>query len=162
MKPKPMSRDSSGDGPPERRQDRNRGLVALLIPEEPREFPARRWVKMILRATHVLAAGVLCGSYLLGVGDAARLPWLLGAIISGLLILLLDLHESGAFLLQVRGLVVLTKIGILAALPHLGAYAGWMLAGVVMVSVVSSHASSKVRYFVVLGGSGIRGADSKG
>jgi len=162
MNQEPMSRDSSSDGAPGQRQDRKRGLIALLIPEEPREFPARRWVKIILRATHVPAAGVLCGTYLLGVGDAARMPWLLGATISGLLILLLDLHESGAFLLQVRGLVVLTKIGILAALPYLGAYAGWVLAGVVVVSVISSHAPSKVRYFVVLGGSGIRGANSKG
>jgi hypothetical protein len=151
MKPKPMSRDSSG-----------RGLAAIIFPEEPREFPARRWVKMVLRAAHVLGAGVLCGSYLLGATDDQRMPWLLAAAISGLLILLLDLHESGAFLLQVRGLVVLAKIGILAALPYLGPYAGWVLAGVVMVSVVSSHASSKVRYFVVLGGGGIRGAETKG
>jgi hypothetical protein len=84
------------------------------------------------------------------------------AVASGAMILLLDLHESGAFLLQVRGLVVLAKLGVLVALPHLGAYAGWVLAGVMLVSVVSSHASSKVRYFVVLRGSGIRGAKTKG
>ena len=38
----------------------------------------------------------------------------------------------------------------------------WVLAGVVVVSVISSHASSKIRYFVVLPGSGISGASTKG
>ena len=32
-------------------------------------------------------------------------PWLFATAASGLLIVLLDLHESGAFLLQIRGAV---------------------------------------------------------
>jgi hypothetical protein len=157
-----MSRASTNKPGGTGRPGQKRGLAAFFLPDEPRDFPARRWVKMALRAAHVLTTGILCGAYLFEASGAQRTPWLIGATLSGLLILLLDLYESGAFLLQVRGLVVLAKVGVLAALPVFGPGAGWILACLVLVSVVSSHASSKVRYFVVLGGGGIKGARSKG
>jgi hypothetical protein len=111
----------------------------------------------------VLASGVLCGATLLGAEGPQRHAWLLAALLSGLFLVALDLHESGAFLLQIRGLVVLAKIGLLAALPWFSPLgAGWALAVVTVVSVLSSHTSSKIRYYVVLGGGRIEGARSKG
>ena len=136
--------------------------MGFLIPETPRAFPGRRGVKILLRSAHVLAAGVLCGAYVFGVGLPARTPWLIAAVVSGLLIVLLDLYESGAFLLQVRGLVVAVKIATLVALPWVSDYAGWVLAAIVVVSVLSSHAPAKIRYYVILGGGRITGAGSRG
>jgi hypothetical protein len=76
--------------------------------------------------------------------------------------LLFDLYETGAFLLQVRGLVVLAKIVLLGALPLCGPAQGWILAALLGISVVSSHASSKVRYVMVFGRGRIKGAETKG
>jgi hypothetical protein len=137
-------------------------LSSLLFPAQPREFPGRRALKILLRAVHVLSAGILTGLYIFEAGDVLRDGWLMGAIGSGALLLLLDLHESGAFLLQVRGLVVVGKIAVLAMLPMMDAQAGRMLAALVVASVLSSHAPATVRYFVPFGGNRLGGAKTKG
>ena len=137
-------------------------IEALLFPPEPRSFPARRVFKIALRAAHVLCAGVAAGSYLLSVADPVRSHWMIAAAATGAAMLLLDLQETAVFLLQVRGLIVLIKIGLLGALPLLGPWQGWILAALVGLSVISSHASSKFRYFIVLGKGRYTGAETKG
>jgi len=136
------------------------GLRALLFPETPRAFPGRRSLKMALRAGHVLCAGIVTGAYVLNAGDAACRGWLWATFGSGSAILLLDLHESGAFLLQFRGAVVLAKLALVALLPLLAPHEAWVLAALVVVSVVSSHAPAKLRYRVLAGR--VTGAETKG
>ena len=137
------------------------GLAKLIFPEPPRSFPGRRGAKIVLRSLHVLCTGILTGAYLFDAGATSRSSWLLAAIVTGLLILLLDLHESGVFLFQVRGLVVVGKIAALAALPLIPGREVWLLSGLVVVAALTSHAPAKIRYFVVGNGS-LRGAKTKG
>jgi len=136
--------------------------MALLFPPQPRSFRGRRGLKIALRAAHVLCAGVLTGAHLLAVEPLARAPWTLGTVVSGLLILALDLFESGVFLVQVRGLVVIVKIALLVSLSAFGPYQAHVLAGLVLASVVFSHAPSKLRYFVLLGRGRLHGAETSG
>ena len=124
------------------------GLSAWFFPREPRSFPGRRGLKILLRAAHVLCSGTFAAGYLFAAGAEPRAAWLTAAVTTGLLILLLDLHESGVFLLQLRGLIVLGKIVMLAAIPLLGTLAAWVLGALMVVSVVSSHAPSRFRYYV--------------
>ena len=142
--------------------DRNAGLWALLFPAQPRALRGRRVFKIVLRAAHVLAAGILVGSYMFDVEASLQTTWLVATIGTGTLILLLDLHESAAFLFQVRGLVIAIKLGLLAALPLFAPYQAWVLALLVVGSVISSHAPSKVRYFVLVFGDRVRSGTSKG
>ena len=137
-------------------------IAAWLFPDPPRQFRGRRALKVLLRAAHVLCAGLLVGCYLFDAETAQRITWLVSAIVSGLILLALDLHESAAFLLQLRGLVVLVKLGVLATLPLYGAGAPWVLGALVVLSVLSSHASSKVRYRVLVGSGRIKGAETSG
>lgn len=138
------------------------GLIALIFPPQPRSFPGRRAVKIVCRTVHALCAGVLVGAYIFEISPALRSPWLRWTVISGLLILLVDLHESGVFLLQVRGLIVICKFGVLAAPALLDELRPWWFAALLGISVLSSHAPGKIRYFVVLGGGRFKGAETKG
>ncbi len=149
------------DTSPEHETSRT-GLPGLIFPTEPRHLPGQRAIKIVLRGFHVLCAGVLTGAYLFEVESDLRVTWLLATLVTGLLILAVDLFESGAFLLQVRGAVLLAKILLLAFLPHLGDLQALVLCGVVVVSVISSHAPSKVRYFALVGRGRIKGASTKG
>lgn len=119
-------------------------------------------MKITLRAAHVLCAGVVTGSYLLSVADPVRSHWMIAAAATGAAMLLLDLQETAVFLLQLRGLIVVIKIGLLGALPFFGPWQGRMLAALVGLSVLSSHASSKFRYFVVFGKGRYKGAETRG
>jgi len=138
------------------------GLEALLFPDPPRDLPGRRGLKIGLRAAHVLCVAGLAGAYLFEVPPSQSGPWLRAALASGLALLLLDLHESAVFVLQVRGLVVATKLALLAALPAFGSGAKWVLAALLVVSVVSSHAPGRVRYRLWWGKGRFRATDSKG
>jgi hypothetical protein len=132
-------------------------IQRLLFPDPPRAFPGRRLLKIVLRGVHAVCASLCLGAY--AFDAASRVPWLLAAIFSGLLLLALDLHESAAFLLEVRGAVVLGKLVALAFLPQGGA---WLLAAIVLVSVVSSHAPSHVRHRVLFARGRVRAAATRG
>ena len=135
-------------------------LKTLLFPDPPRTFAGRRAIKLGLRAGHVLCAGVYLGAFVFGVEPAARQPWFWALLASGCLLLALDLHETGAFVLETRGLVVFGKITLLALLPCFGAAQVWVLVFLLVVSVLSSHAPASVRHRVVV--RGIRGSQTRG
>jgi len=137
-------------------------MKRLLFPDPPRELPGRRFIKIIARAAHVLCAGVLLGAFVFSAASDARDPWLIATVLSGLFIVALDLHESAAFLCQVRGLIVAGKIAVVALLPAFGDATAQVLGAVVILSVISSHAPAGFRYRLLIGGGNIRGADSKG
>lgn len=143
-------------------------MSSALFPDPPRELPGQRLIKICLRAVHVLCVGLLTATYLLELGAeperlaAARETWLTATIASGGAILTLDLYQSGAFLLQARGAVLFLKLGCLLFLSHLGDAAGVVLAGLIVISVISSHAPSRWRYRVLIGAGRVRGADTPG
>jgi hypothetical protein len=86
----------------------------------------------------------------------------IAAAATGAAMPLLDLHETAVFLLQLRGLSMLIKLGLVGALPLFGPWQGWILAALVGLSVVSSHASSGFRRFIVLGKGRCEDAVTKG
>lgn len=136
--------------------------LRLLFPDPPRDFAVRRGLKVLLRSAHVLCAGVFVGAHVFGADAVQRTPWLVATLATGFAILLLDLHESAAFLLQVRGAVVLVKLAVLALLPQFGEYQAAVLCALVVVSVCSSHAPSRIRYAVLVGRDKIARGRSKG
>jgi hypothetical protein len=117
---------------------------------------------MMARSAHVVLAGVYLGALVFHVDPATRWPWFLATMFSGLLMICLDLFESGAFLLQLRGLVVAVKLLLLALLPSFGEAGVWVIAAVAFFSVISSHASSNIRYFLIWGRGRITAAETKG
>ncbi len=133
-----------------------------LIPPEPRHYAGQRWVKMLARSAHVVLSGIYLGALVFHVDPATRWPWFLATLLSGLLMICLDLFESGAFLLQLRGLVVAGKLVLLASLPVFGEAGVWVLAFIAVCSVISSHASANVRYFLIWGRGRINAAETKG
>ena len=134
-------------------------MKTLLFPDEPRSFRGRRALKILFRAFHVLCAGVLVGAHVLGAGAG---PWLGATIATGSLILLLDLHETAAFVLQVRGLIVLAKLSLLAALPWFEGGEVWVLGFLLVGSVLSSHAPAKFRHRQLFGRGAVTGSTSSG
>ena len=137
-------------------------MTSILFPETPRDFPGRRWLKIVLRAVHVLCVCGFSGAVFLSVTSAARDDWFWATVISGIVLLALDLHESGVFLIQIRGLVVLVKLIALGFVHQDDLTAKIVVAAVILLSVISSHASSTVRYRLLFGGDRFKGATSKG
>ncbi|MFO1077633.1 MAG: hypothetical protein U1E73_07890 [Planctomycetota bacterium] len=137
-------------------------LRRLLLPDRPRDFPGRRGMKIALRAVHVLCAGIFVGAHVFAATADDRTAWCAATVVSGGMLLLLDLHESAAFLLQVRGAVVLAKLAGVAALPWLDGARQPVLATLFLVAVASSHAPAKVRYHLLVGSGRLVAGTSRG
>lgn len=108
-----------------------------------RDFPGKRWINIILRATHIVGI-VLFGAALLGAGG---IP--LGAMVivtSGLSMLALDTWSKPAHLREIAGIGVVVKlflIGLAGASPALSLPAFWC---VLVFSTVLAHAPGRFRH----------------
>lgn len=109
----------------------------------------KRWTKISLRTLHLLGALGVGGGVIFGVDKALWLDYWWLALASGVLIMLMDMVANPAWIVQVRGLVIVLK---LALLVFLGLNPEWdklLLLAIVIMSAVISHAPGKLRYYSV-------------
>ena len=109
----------------------------------------KRWTKISLRTLHLLAVAGVGGGVLFGLENDLWLTYWLLALVSGGLMMLIDIISNPVWIAQIRGLVILLKIVLLA---FIGSSPGWdivLLALIIIISAVISHAPSKLRYYSI-------------
>lgn len=129
---------------------RKKIIVSALFPKVPRDFSYRRGLRTALRAAHIFTAGTLLGGYIFDQPVAVLEPWLLGTVISGFLLLAIDLHASLAVLLELRGLGVLVKLVLLALVPVFWDARISLLIAALVIGAVTSHMPRQYRHKVLL------------
>ena len=115
-----------------------------------RHFPGQRWVRISLRSAHLLFMGLLLGGVAQGV-PLAQLPeayW--GTIITGGVFALLDFYNTFVWIYQIKGWVVMLKIGLMAAAGSAGDHALLFLGMAVILGGISSHMPGNLRYYSIL------------
>lgn len=133
-------------------------LQAVLFPVEPRKLPWGRPIQVGLRTLHIITMGLVLGGIAMGGTHDRLLPWILATVLSGALLLGVDLWKSCDFLLQGAGLAVLLKL-VLLGFGNLfpAARLEWYVAATAVASI-GSHMSSAWRHFLFFQ---IGGVDSK-
>ena len=121
-------------------------LKSLIFPQTSREFPGRRWVNISLRTLHLIGIAGIGGAFLYQADKALWLPYLLLTLVSGLLLVGLEVWSNGIWLMQLRGLATLLKLLILSLALFLGLQ-GWMLVSIIVIASVLAHAPGDVRYY---------------
>lgn len=121
-------------------------LFDILFPPGPRDFPFRRGLRGVLRALHILTAGILVGGHVFAQPQALLMPWLAGAVVTGTLLLLSDLHASFAIVVETRGLVMLVKLFLLGLIAVWPDAAVGLLVVVMLIGAVSSHLPKRQRH----------------
>ena len=123
----------------------------------------KRWTKISLRTLHLLAVAGVGGGVLFGLDRELWFNYWWLALASGALMMLIDIISNPVWFVQVRGLVIAVKLILLV---FLGAYPGWdnlLLAVIIILSAVISHAPGKLRYYSLYHGRVITSDnDSKG
>lgn len=114
-----------------------------------------------MRALHVLCAAFLLGAYAYASSAAARAQALQLVIASGAALVLLDFIRTAAFLLQVRGAVLLLKIAAVLLFSRLGSGHLLLLVVLFLTSVLISHAPGSIRHRMLACGGRIRGANTR-
>lgn len=124
-------------------------VFRLLIPETPRVFPAQRWVRISLRTLHLIGVAGVGGGFLYGAEPASWMPYLWLTVLTGVAMVGVELWSTGLWLIQVRGLSVVVKLGLIAWLLRADQLELPLLITVLVISGVVSHAPADVRYFSV-------------
>lgn len=122
-------------------------MIALLFPAQGRHFPGQRWVNITLRSLHLLGVAGVGGAFLYRAPESAWMPYLWLVVASGAAMAALQVWTHGVWLIQVRGLVIMLKLVLLALAAWAGAPRLGFFVTVIALSGVISHAPGNVRYF---------------
>ncbi len=124
-------------------------FITVVFPQAPRDFAYRRLIRSALRATHIACTGILLGAYIFQQPVSTLEAWLFFSVLTGLLIMATDLHASAAVLFEVRGLVVLIKVGLLCALPVYPQLSIPLLLIALFIGVFASHMPKRYRHKIL-------------
>jgi hypothetical protein len=107
----------------------------------------KRWSKISLRTLHLLAIAGVGGGILFALEKDLWINYWWLALVSGVLMMLIDIVSNPVWIVQVRGLVILLKLILLALLGINPAWDSILLLVVIILSAVVSHAPGKLRYY---------------
>lgn len=122
-------------------------LFALLFPERYRYLPANRLINVLLRSCHILGFAVYTGGFWFDQPVALLAPWFWLAVGTGIAMVLIELYGSFSFVIELRGLAVFFKLGLLALAPDSGEAGRWLLAGVIVLASITSHMRGVYRHW---------------
>ena len=107
----------------------------------------KRWSKISLRTLHLLAVAGVGGGILFALEKNLWINYWWLALVSGVLMMLMDIASNPVWMVQVRGLVILFKLILLALLGSIPGWDSFLLAVIIVISAVISHAPGKLRYY---------------
>jgi len=114
-------------------------------------FNAKRWLSVFLRSMHIAATAIVLGGVFLGAGHGEIYIAIWAALLSGFLMLFIDILKNPRVLIQGSGLFALLKLAFLATgfffLPGHRFY--WYL-GATVIASVGSHMPGAMRHFDLL------------
>lgn len=110
---------------------------------------AKRWTKISLRTLHLLSVAGVGGGVLFGLEKDLWINYWWLAVISGGLMMMLDIISNRIWLVQIRGLAIFFKLFLLALLGLYANWDGYLLAAIIIISAVISHAPGKLRYYSI-------------
>ena len=125
-------------------------VVGALFPERYRYLPYNRWINLTLRSLHILSFSVLTGGHYFNQPVAMLLPWLYAVLVTGGLMVAVELYGSFTFLIELRGLSVLLKILLLAMIPWYWEFRFYFLVAIIMLASVTSHMQGKYRHISII------------
>lgn len=109
----------------------------------------RAW-NIALRTAHIAAMGVLLGGHAFDVPREQLMLSLWLTIGTGLALAAVEIGPRLLWFHQGRGLMTLTKLALLCAVPFAWDYRLPILLAVVVLASVGSHMSARYRYYSVL------------
>jgi hypothetical protein len=118
---------------------------AFLAPDPPRRLPHGRALNVACRTVHLGAFGILLGGHVFAVDPERLLPALGLTLASGAALVALELCQTMRWLAQVKGLVILVKLGLLASVPLFWEARVPILLAVVALASVSAHLPARFR-----------------
>ena len=109
----------------------------------------KRWTKISLRTLHLLAVAGVGGGILFGLEKDLWINYWWLALVSGLLMMAIDIASNPVWIVQVRGLAIFLKLILLAFLGSNHSLDGLLLVVIIIISGIISHAPGQLRYYSI-------------
>lgn len=117
-----------------------------LFPVNARSFTGQRWINIVLRTLHLIGVAGVGGAYLYNLAASDWYPYMILTLLSGGLMVLIEIWSNGIWLVQLRGISTLLKIIILSMTFFVGLHP-YLLLSVIVIAGLISHAPGKLRYY---------------
>lgn len=117
------------------------------LPPPPRFLPGQRWLNIALRGLHLVGIAGLAGGFLFGLPESVWLGYWHLTLASGVLLTALYVWTDAAWLLKLKGQVILLKLVLLALAYHQPDWRAAVFVGVILLSAVFAHAPDRVRSY---------------
>ena len=111
------------------------------------KLTVKRWTKISLRTLHLLAVAGVGGGILFGLEKDLWINYWWLALVSGVLMMAIDIVSNPVWMVQVRGLVIYLKLILFAFLGSNPSLDGLLLAVIIIMSGIISHAPGQLRYY---------------
>ena len=122
-------------------------LRRLLFPEPARELRHQRAWNIAFRTVHIAATGILLGGHVFDVEESRLWGSFYLSTATGFGLLVLEAYPSLRWIYQGRGVMVLSKLALLCAVPFLWDNRVPILLAVLLIASVGSHMPSQFRYY---------------
>lgn len=120
-------------------------LSSLLFPDKPRIFPGMRWLNIGLRSVHIIGVAGIGGGFLFTLDEAQWLPFWYLTLATGVFLVLLYLWENAIWLFQLKGIVIILKLLLLAIAFQYPEWQSELFITVIAISGFIAHAPGIVR-----------------
>ena len=110
---------------------------------------AKRWSKIGLRTLHLLSVAGVGGGILFGLEPDLWFSYWWLAMVSGGLMMLMDIVSTPVWIVQVRGLAIFLKLILLLFIGKEAAWDSLLLIMIIILSAVISHAPGNLRYYSI-------------
>ncbi len=126
-------------------------LRQIVFPPRNRFFTGKRWTNICVRSLHLTGVAGVGGGFLYAAPLELWQPFLLLTLFSGMVLVGLEIYTNGIWLIQIRGVATLFKLGLLALVYVTGPQM-YIIIPVILISGIISHAPANVRYYSLLHG----------
>lgn len=109
----------------------------------------KRWTKISLRTLHLLAVAGVGGGILFGIDKDLWVNYWWLAMVSGSLMMIIDIVSNPVWVIQIRGLVMYLKLILLAFLGSNPSLDVLLLIVIIIISGIISHAPGDLRYYSI-------------
>ncbi len=115
-----------------------------------KQFWLQRLSKSTLRALHILGVVGAGGGIILGVeSDTWLFYWIL-AMSSGLFLMSWEIIRDWRWLIQLKGVLTLVKLGLILLFIPLADYKHELVIAIVLLSVIVSHGPAGLRHYSIV------------
>jgi len=114
------------------------------------DFTGKRWLKIILRTLHILSVIGVGGAILFDIPFSQWAWYWYAAVATGVTMVAIDALSNFLWLVQIRGIVIYIKLGLLMFLGGNMLVNQLVLVAIIIISAIISHAPGDIRYYSIV------------